>query len=127
MVPPHNRSVVELAREEGFSEGTLYIWRRACETANASLSPSNPLALPCPLSQKSEVKSQRSEFCLLLFFSSYLLSPVFCLLSSVFCILYSVSCLLSPVFCLLSPVSCLLPLPFYCCVQSVAASVIFIQ
>lgn len=28
MMPPHNRSIVELAREEGISEATLYIWRR---------------------------------------------------------------------------------------------------
>lgn len=28
MVPPHNRSIVELAREEGISEATLYMWRR---------------------------------------------------------------------------------------------------
>ncbi|MCD6306768.1 MAG: transposase [Deltaproteobacteria bacterium] len=28
MVPPHNRSIVEEAREEGISEATLYMWRR---------------------------------------------------------------------------------------------------
>jgi transposase-like protein len=29
MMPPHNRSIIELAaREEGISEVTLYIWRR---------------------------------------------------------------------------------------------------
>jgi transposase-like protein len=28
MMPPHNRSIVELAREEGISEATLYLWRR---------------------------------------------------------------------------------------------------
>ena len=28
MMPPHNRSVPELAEEEGISEATLYIWRR---------------------------------------------------------------------------------------------------
>jgi transposase-like protein len=28
MMAPHNRSIVALAREEGISEGTLYIWRR---------------------------------------------------------------------------------------------------
>ena len=28
MMPPHNRSVPELAKEEGISEATLYIWRR---------------------------------------------------------------------------------------------------
>ena len=28
MMPPHNRSIDELAREEGISEATLYIWRR---------------------------------------------------------------------------------------------------
>ena len=28
MMPPHNRSVVALAGEEGISEATLYIWRR---------------------------------------------------------------------------------------------------
>ena len=27
MMPPHNRSVRELAREEGISEATLYNWR----------------------------------------------------------------------------------------------------
>ena len=32
MMPPHNRSIIELAREVGISEATLYIWRRqACE------------------------------------------------------------------------------------------------
>ncbi len=34
MLPPHNRSIPELAEEEGISEGTLYNWRRACEQAN---------------------------------------------------------------------------------------------
>jgi transposase-like protein len=28
MMPPHNRSIIELAREEGISEATLYLWRR---------------------------------------------------------------------------------------------------
>jgi len=28
MVPPHNRSIKELAREEGISEATLFNWRR---------------------------------------------------------------------------------------------------
>jgi transposase-like protein len=28
MMPPHNRSLVELAKEEGISEATLYNWRR---------------------------------------------------------------------------------------------------
>ena len=28
MLPPHNRPIRELAREEGISEGTLYLWRR---------------------------------------------------------------------------------------------------
>jgi transposase-like protein len=28
MMPPHNRSIVELAKEEGISEATLYLWRR---------------------------------------------------------------------------------------------------
>lgn len=28
MLPPHNRSLKELALEEGISEATLYIWRR---------------------------------------------------------------------------------------------------
>ena len=28
MMPPHNRSIVELAKEEGISEATLYNWRR---------------------------------------------------------------------------------------------------
>lgn len=28
MMPPHNRSVIDLAREEGISEATLYNWRR---------------------------------------------------------------------------------------------------
>ncbi|MFH1981122.1 MAG: transposase [Pseudomonadota bacterium] len=28
MMPPHNRSILELAKEEGISEATLYIWRR---------------------------------------------------------------------------------------------------
>ena len=29
MLPPHNRSMGELAKEEGVSEGTLYNWRKA--------------------------------------------------------------------------------------------------
>ena len=29
MLPPHNRPLAELAKEEGISEGTLYNWRRA--------------------------------------------------------------------------------------------------
>jgi transposase-like protein len=28
MMPPHNRSIIELASEEGISEATLYLWRR---------------------------------------------------------------------------------------------------
>jgi transposase-like protein len=28
MMPPHNRSIVELAREEGISAATLYLWRQ---------------------------------------------------------------------------------------------------
>ena len=28
MLPPHNRSVVELAEEEGISAATLYLWRK---------------------------------------------------------------------------------------------------
>jgi transposase-like protein len=28
MMPPHNRSIVEPAKEEGISEATLYLWRR---------------------------------------------------------------------------------------------------
>jgi transposase-like protein len=28
MLPPHNRALSDLAREEGISEGTLYNWRR---------------------------------------------------------------------------------------------------
>lgn len=28
MMPPHSRSIVDLAKEEGISEATLYIWRR---------------------------------------------------------------------------------------------------
>lgn len=28
MMPPHNRTVPDLAREEGISEATLYIWRK---------------------------------------------------------------------------------------------------
>ena len=29
MLPPHNRSIRELAEEEGISEATLYAWRKA--------------------------------------------------------------------------------------------------
>jgi transposase-like protein len=29
MLPPHNKSVPEIAKEEGISEPTLYIWRKA--------------------------------------------------------------------------------------------------
>ena len=29
MLPPHNKSIPELAKEEGISEGTLYSWRKA--------------------------------------------------------------------------------------------------
>ncbi len=29
MLPPHNRSIPELAEEEGISEATLYAWRKA--------------------------------------------------------------------------------------------------
>jgi transposase-like protein len=29
MLPPHNRPIRELAREEGISEATLYLWRKA--------------------------------------------------------------------------------------------------
>jgi len=28
MMPPHNRSIIDLAKEEGISEATLYLWRR---------------------------------------------------------------------------------------------------
>jgi transposase-like protein len=28
MLPPHNRSLSEVSREEGISEGTLYLWRK---------------------------------------------------------------------------------------------------
>jgi len=28
MLPPHNRPIRELAREEGISEATLYLWRK---------------------------------------------------------------------------------------------------
>jgi transposase-like protein len=28
MMPPHNRSIIELAREEGISAATLYLWRQ---------------------------------------------------------------------------------------------------
>ncbi|MFH1985708.1 MAG: transposase [Pseudomonadota bacterium] len=28
MMPPHNRPIIDLAKEEGISEATLYIWRR---------------------------------------------------------------------------------------------------
>ncbi|WP_170180252.1 transposase [Desulfoglaeba alkanexedens] len=27
MMPPHNRSIIELAKEEGISEAALYLWR----------------------------------------------------------------------------------------------------
>jgi transposase-like protein len=29
MLPPHRRSIPELAKEEDISEATLYIWRKA--------------------------------------------------------------------------------------------------
>jgi len=29
MLPPHNKTIPELAKEEGISEGTLYNWRKA--------------------------------------------------------------------------------------------------
>ena len=29
MLPPHNKAIPELAKEEGISEGTLYNWRKA--------------------------------------------------------------------------------------------------
>ena len=35
MMPPHNRSIVDLAREEGISEATLYLWRRQGARAGA--------------------------------------------------------------------------------------------
>lgn len=37
MLPPHNRPVAELAREEGISVATLYSWRREARTRGALL------------------------------------------------------------------------------------------
>ena len=37
MLPPHNRSMGELAKEEGISEGTLYNWRKAGRLAGRLL------------------------------------------------------------------------------------------
>ena len=33
MLPPHNRSLAELAEEEGISQGTLYHWRKEARAA----------------------------------------------------------------------------------------------
>ena len=42
MMPPHNRSIIELAaREEGISEVTLYIWRRQARKRGLLLPYSN--------------------------------------------------------------------------------------
>jgi len=37
MLPPHNRSIPELAQEEGISEATLYNWRKAARAAGRLL------------------------------------------------------------------------------------------
>jgi transposase-like protein len=37
MLPPHRRSIPELAKEEGISEATLYIWRKAARAAGRLL------------------------------------------------------------------------------------------
>jgi len=37
MLPPHNRSIPELAEEEGISEGTLYNWRKAARAEGRML------------------------------------------------------------------------------------------
>lgn len=33
MLAPHNKTILELAKEEGVSEGTLYNWRKAARMA----------------------------------------------------------------------------------------------
>ena len=35
LLPPHNLSVAELARQEGISEPTLYAWRKQARAAGA--------------------------------------------------------------------------------------------
>lgn len=37
MLPPNNRSIKEIAQEEGISEATLYNWRKAARTAGRLL------------------------------------------------------------------------------------------
>lgn len=37
MLPPHNKSIPELAKEEGISEATLYNWRQQARTAGRLL------------------------------------------------------------------------------------------
>lgn len=34
MLAPHNKTILELAKEEGVSEGTLYNWRKAARMAD---------------------------------------------------------------------------------------------
>lgn len=37
MLPPHNKTIAELAKEEGISEGTLYNWRKSARMAGRLL------------------------------------------------------------------------------------------
>lgn len=37
MLPPHNKTIAELAKEEGISEGTLYNWRKAARMSGRLL------------------------------------------------------------------------------------------
>ena len=36
MMPPHNRFIIQLAKEEGISEVTLYNWRNEARTKKGS-------------------------------------------------------------------------------------------
>ncbi len=37
MLPPHNKTIAELAKVEGIAEGTLYNWRQAARMARSLL------------------------------------------------------------------------------------------
>ena len=56
MVPPHNRSIVELAREEGISEATLYMWRRQARERGLLLPDSDSVSAQFIFPVKSQGK-----------------------------------------------------------------------
>lgn len=71
MLPPGNKSIAEISREEGISEATLFNWRKQARTRGRLLPDSNQLASKWTASNKFSAvletaamsEAEKSEYC----------------------------------------------------------------